>query len=135
MAHSEEVKAQAIAALLTGGSVAAVARRFRLPKQTVSRFKAALEPYLLETTTAQQQERLGNLLLSCMEVHIQALSAIATNTTTPEALAGQDLRHVAALHHEISAVLIRLLEIAWTSGTWQADRQRGIQGARPEQIQ
>ena len=123
MAHSEEVKARAMAALLTGQSVGNVAKRFRLPKQTVSRFKSGLVPFVLEQATEAQRERIGDLLLSCTEEHVQALTRIAQSTTTPEYLAGQNLRGVAARYREMRAFVVRLLEAAQQTGTLQRGRE------------
>ena len=112
MAHSEEVRAQAMAALLAGQSVGDVARQFRLPKQTVSRFKAEIGPFLLDHATEEARVRISDLLFSCTSESLAAMLRIAQTCSSAEFLTEQDLRDVAALYREISGFTLRLLEAA-----------------------
>ena len=56
MAYDETVKAQVIAALLTGEGVSEVARKFNMPKTTVFRFKSELVPERMEQIGTEKRE-------------------------------------------------------------------------------
>lgn len=118
MAHSEEKKAQAVAALLAGVKVGEVSRRYGIPKATVSRFKSGIAEYLETHATQDQRDRIGELLLSLLTANIQGLGSMARNATTAEALAGQDIRSVAKLHGAIGDLTVRLLYVAMDAGVF-----------------
>ena len=67
MAYDETVKAQVIAALLTGEGVSEVARKFNMPKTTVFRFKSELVPERMEQIGTEKRERIDDLLLESEE--------------------------------------------------------------------
>ena len=70
MAHSKKIKAECMAALLEGQSVALVAEQYELPATTVSRWGkiARLE--------AGEEEEIGDMLLDNLRGNIGARNAI-----------------------------------------------------------
>lgn len=74
VAHSPEVRAAAIAALLAGQSVSAVAREYKLPKGTVSSWRKQ-ETLRVESLTTQKSDgkSIGELLVELLEANIRGL--------------------------------------------------------------
>lgn len=83
--YSTETKAAALAALLEGQSVSAVAREYKIPKGTVSAWKqrkvAALQSSASETAAAAsdatQKDAIGTLLLDLVAANLKGLIAAA----------------------------------------------------------
>jgi transposase-like protein len=111
--YSEEVKAQAMAALMTGQSINSVAREYNLPKGTVSDWKAqATTGVGLQPTqnTREDASDVGGLLLTYLRTNLRALTAQAETFADPLWLRGQDASQLAVLHGVMTDKAVRLLE-------------------------
>lgn len=83
--YSTETKAAALAALLEGQSVSAVARAYKIPKGTVSAWKqrkaASLQPNAVAgadaASVATQKDAIGALLLDLVAANLKGLIAAA----------------------------------------------------------
>ncbi len=112
MAHSAEVRAQVIAALLAGQGVLEVARQYKLPKQTVSRFKNSCVPDELGRVGPKNRETLDSLLLEAVSANISALTAIADAVSEPEYVSKQPADSVGVLYGILADKAVRFLEAA-----------------------
>lgn len=123
--HSEEVKAQVLAALLAGQGVNETARALNLPPKTVSRIKSEITPEKLTQVDTEKRERIDDLLLGLMATNIQALSRIASTVSEPEYVKKQPAESIAVLYREIAATEIRLLEAASAAGVGEPADSEG----------
>lgn len=74
VAHDPEIRAAAIAALLAGQSVSAVAREYKLPKGTVSNWKIREAAKVSRAETQKNDGKsIGDLLLELLEANIRGL--------------------------------------------------------------
>lgn len=85
-AHSEQVRAQAMAALLSGQSVSQVAREYKLPLGTVKTWRREYIPNPEHrVATEAQRERIGDLILDNLEALLTATRGIVENVSTDPA--------------------------------------------------
>jgi len=110
--YSEETKAAAMAALLEGQSVNAVAKEYDVPKGTVSGWKRQAE-----TTAgggvapdATQKEEIGALLVRYLRANLATLEAQARAFGDADWLSQQKAEAVAVLHGVMTDKAVRLLE-------------------------
>ena len=125
---AEDVKAQIIAALLAGGAVNEVARKYRLDKSTVSRIRAGLSPEALQQVATEKRVRIDDILLECMQSNLEALKRIADASSERDYIRDQPAESVAVLYGQIAGVTIRLLEAASAAGV-------GDENAEPTETQ
>jgi len=118
-AHSDEVKAAVIAALLSGAGVNDTARKFNLPPMTVSRFKSEIAQELVQVGT-EKRGRIDDLLLDAISEHVIAIKKIAQIGSEPEYAKKQPAESLAVLYREIASVSIRLLEAASAAGVGES---------------
>jgi len=110
LAHPPELRAQAVAAVLAGASVAATARQFGLSKQTVSRWVNETAGGTLETRQrARDPETIGDLIYDLIVIHLEAISRQLQAVSRPEWLAKQTAADAAQLLGAERDSLIRLL--------------------------
>lgn len=110
--YSDETKAAAMAALLQGQSVSAVAAEYDVPKGTVSGWKRQAQrraPGVAAAAT-QKKERVGELLVEYLEANLAALRAQAEMFADREWLRRQSAEGVAVLHGVMTDKAVRLLE-------------------------
>jgi transposase-like protein len=106
--HSEETKAAVMAALLTGQSVSEAARRYNIPKGTVSDWR---KQAVGDTVTpTQKRERIGELVLAYLSTALETLEAQARMFRDEDWLRKQNAADVAVLHGVVTDKSIRLLE-------------------------
>lgn len=103
--YSEEKKAAALAALLQGQSLSAVAREYKIPKGTLAGWKKANIP-----NDPTQKKDVGELLLGYLETNLEALKAQAEFFKTEDWLKKQNAADVAVLHGVMTDKAVRLLE-------------------------
>lgn len=113
--YSEEVKAQVIAALLSGQSVNAAAREYNIPKGTVSGWKKRDVDGIIEgvagvATQKSTQEEIGALILELVRVGLRSLIAQAEHTSDKEWLMKQTAQEVGQLYGISHDKMFRLLE-------------------------
>lgn len=111
-AHSDEVRAQVIAALLAGQGVSDVARRYKVPKATVSRIKNELTPAQLEQVGTEKRERIADLIEGHLVTSLKAAAAIAGKTKDDSWLTKQNAADIAVFYGVLTDKAVRILEAA-----------------------
>lgn len=109
--YSNEVKAQVMAALLTGQSVNAVAREFGIPKGTVSNWKRR-KPSLDDT----QKKDVGELLIQYLRSNLEAQQVQTEFFKDKNWLRKQSASELGVLHGILNDKSNRLIE-ALDAGT------------------
>jgi transposase-like protein len=127
VAHSPELRAAVVAAVLAGTSVAAAARQYGLSKQTVSRWVNASDETVGTEQRAREQD-LGELILGLINEHITTLRAELQATARPGWLEKQSAAELAQLVVAQRDTLIRLL-----AGLRPVD-QPALGGGEPESL-
>jgi DNA-binding IclR family transcriptional regulator len=107
---SESVKAQVIAALLSGQGVNEIARNYNLPKATVSRLKNTLTSDQLEQVGTEKKERIGELIAGYLTTALTTLQVQAVHARDKAWLEKQSAENLAVLHGVIADKSIRILE-------------------------
>ena len=102
--HSPEVRAAAMSALLAGQGVSAVAREYRLPESTVSRWKKEAR------RAAGLTNDVGQLLLEYLVANLTTLQAQVVAFRDPAWLKEQPAGELGVLHGILCDKSIRLLE-------------------------
>jgi transposase-like protein len=108
-AHSDEVKAQAMAALLTGQGVAEVAKAYKLPERTVRDWLNSPE---FAEVRHKKRDRIGELLGDYVETNLVTLKAQSEHFRDKAWLSRQPASELAVLHGVIADKTIRILEAA-----------------------
>jgi transposase-like protein len=112
--YSDEIKAQALAALLTGQSFTQVARIFSVPVGTLKSWKNRHEDALLSQPDASgattKRERIGQLLIEYVEESLTTLREQQRIFRDEAWLKQQSASEVAVLHGVTTDKVIRLLE-------------------------
>lgn len=109
-AHSEEMKAAVMAALLAGQSVSQVARDYKLSKSLVSGWKNSAPAEEFEQVRTQKSERIEGLLFGYLEANLTALRAQMAVAGDEAYLRKYPPQQLAVLHGVIADKGIRLLE-------------------------
>ena len=107
--YSDETKAQVMAALLTGQSINAVAREYKIPKATISNWKNRDKPGVPESET-QKAAEIEDLLSGYLKENLKTLRAQAEFFREETWLKKQEASQLAVLHGVLSDKAIRLLE-------------------------
>jgi transposase-like protein len=107
--HSPELRAQAVAAVLAGATIAQVAAQFKLDKGLVSRWVAqGLQPVATDQR-ARAREDLGERILTLLDEHITTLVAQLQVAARPEWIEKQNPRDLAELVAVERDTALRLL--------------------------
>lgn len=114
--HSPDTKAAVMAALLSGQSVNSVAREYKLPKSTVSRWKNEGVPQ-----NGTQKKEIGDLLIGYLHANLAALRSQAEMFSDRQWLAKQTASDVAVLHGVMTDKAIRLLEALSAAGEEESE--------------
>lgn len=109
-AHSPEVKAQVMAALLAGQGIPEVAQAYELPESTI-RLWANQTPEFAELRAKKAQE-LDDLITEYVKEAFVTLSVQARAFRDPAWLAKQHASEVAVLHGVLTDKAIRILSAA-----------------------
>jgi transposase-like protein len=107
--HSPELRAQAVAAVIAGATVAQVAQRFGLRKQTVSEWLQSEEIRTVRTTRERSPEVLEAMIFDLVAEHITTIRAQLQATASAAYVQGQSAGDLAALLGTERDTLIRLL--------------------------
>lgn len=111
--HSDEVRAEALSALLAGQGVNEVARKYKLPKATVSRLKNSIGPEQLEQVETQKRSSIADLIEGHLSASLKAAQAIARRVETDDQwFAKQNAADVGVLYGILTDKSIRILEAA-----------------------
>ena len=103
--YSEEKKAAVLAALVEGQSLNQIAKEYKVPRSTVSRWKNEDVPL-----NGTQKKDVGELLLGYLETNLESLKAQAEYFKTEEWLKKQNAADVAVLHGVMTDKAVRLIE-------------------------
>lgn len=106
--YSEDTKAAAMASLLEGQSVSAVAKEYEIPVGTVKGWKSKVGGSGQVPT--QKTEEIGELLVGYLQTNLHTLRAQSEFFADREWLSKQTASEVAVLHGVITDKSIRLLE-------------------------
>lgn len=108
--YSDHIRAQALAALLTGQSFSQVAAAFGVPIGTLKSWKSrsGLTPVAPDAT--EKRERIGALLLEYLEINLETLKAQQVVFRNEDWLLKQSASEVAVLHGVSFDKVVRLLE-------------------------
>jgi transposase-like protein len=107
--YADEVKAAAMAALLTGQSVSSVAKEYNIPRGTVAMWSANRNRSI-NSNKEETRQRIGELLLGYLEAALLALNAQVQVFSETDYLRKQPANEAAVLHGVIADKTIRLLE-------------------------
>ncbi|MBI4916861.1 MAG: helix-turn-helix domain-containing protein [Acidobacteria bacterium] len=111
--HEDQTKAAVLAALLSGQGVSEVARKYNIPKQTVSQWKHTMLPATsLEELSERTQVRFDELLATYLAETLTTLAAQQRHFRDPEWLKKQPAHELAVLHGVSADKAIRILEAA-----------------------
>lgn len=107
--HDEQTKAAVMAALLTGQSISAAAKDYKIPIGTVKRWSADAKERL-QPVRNQKQERIGDLLIDNVEAALETTRAILDVIKDPKWLRRQEASQVGVLYGIIQDKTYRILE-------------------------
>jgi transposase-like protein len=109
--YSDEVKAQALAALLAGQAPALVAATYGIPVGTLKSWKSRQKNGdAVATVATEKRERIGALLLEYLETTLETLKAQQVVFRDVDWLKKQSAAEAATLHGVTVDKAIRLLE-------------------------
>lgn len=110
--YSDQIKAQALAALLAGQSFTQVASMLQVPIGTLKSWKqrSTLTPTMDAPDASERRARIGALLLEYLETTLETLNAQQRVFRDKEWLLKQSAAEVAVLHGTTVDKAIRLLE-------------------------
>jgi transposase-like protein len=106
VAHSPELRAEVVAAVLAGATLAAVAKRYGLAKRTVANWVGTVGT---EQRARETELDIGELILGLISEHITTLRAELQATARPGWLEKQSAAELAQLVVAQRDTLIRLL--------------------------
>ncbi len=110
VAHSAELRAQVVAAIMAGTSISQAAKQFGLNKALVSRWAASVATVATEQRAhARDPEAIGALLLELIAAHVQTLQTQLQAASRADWLAQQPAAELAQLLVAERDTLIRLL--------------------------
>ena len=111
-AHSDEVKAKVIAALLAGCGVVEIARELNLPQQSVSNYKRDIPEEKLGELRHKKGERIDDLVYDYLVQNLETLRAQSKVVSDESYINQQPAGELATLHGVIADKTVRLLEVA-----------------------
>lgn len=110
--HSEQVRAQVIAALLAGQGVTEVATQYNLAKSVVSRLKASLSDGEMEQVGTQKRLSLATLIENLLRMSLETATRLAHNSQDEQWFYKQNAADVAILFGVITDKSIKIVEAA-----------------------
>ena len=131
VAHSPELRAEAVAAVLAGMSLAQAAQRFGISKGTLQHW---LEPIdTVGTSNARDPETLADLILDLIADHVTTIRAQLQTASRPDWVAQQsaaDLAQLVAVERDTTLRLLAgLRPVADAQPTPELDAPRASEGA------
>ena len=110
-AHDDKLKTEVAAALLAGLGVGEAARKYNLPRSTVSRIKSEL-PEELDRVGTEARTELDELLVEALGANLRAQKGILQVVSEPEYVRKQTASGIAELYEAVANQAVRLLEAA-----------------------
>lgn len=111
-AHSDELRAKAIAALAVGQTPADVARSCNLDLSVVSRWRKSIVPEQLQAVASRQKDDFDTLLASYLKANLNALAVQCEVASDPDYLKKQNAGDLATLHGTFADRAVRIFEAA-----------------------
>lgn len=111
--YSDEIKAQVMAALLTGQSINSVAAKFKIPKGTVSGWARRASDGVsseLATVATQKREKIGDLIIDNLETEMETTKVMQNVFQDTDWLKKQSASELAVLYGVIKDKTFRVLE-------------------------
>jgi len=109
--YSEQVKAQALAALLAGQAPSEVARLYNIPVGTLRSWKSRQQHGEgVAVVATEKRERIGELLLEYLEINLETLKLQQLVFRDKDWLLKQSASEIAVLHGVSFDKAVRLLE-------------------------
>jgi transposase-like protein len=105
--YSDNEKAAALAALLTGQSLDAVAEEYRIPRSTLDSWRNPRRPQTFET---KKDSGIGDLLMEYLQANLAALKVQAEVFADKGWLKEQGAQEAGVLHGIMTDKAVRLLE-------------------------
>lgn len=108
--YSDETKAAAMAALLQGQSVGAVADEYDIPKGTVKGWKSKAKKAAGSTVPTPKRLEIGDLLVQYLRANLESLREQSKLFGDRHWLSEQGASELAVLHGVMTDKAVRLLE-------------------------
>ncbi len=108
--HSDEVRSEALAALLAGQGVPEVAKAYKLPESTVRDLKNSLSTEEFAEVRAKKEESLASLIEGHLAASLSAAANIANQTQNADWLNKQDADKLGVFYGIITDKAVRILE-------------------------
>lgn len=125
-AHSEQVRAEVVAALLAGQGVREVSRQYNIPRSTVSRLKNSLSEQELGQIGTEKRDRISTLVENHLTESLKAATALAQKVTTNESwFTKQNAADIGVLYGILTDKSIRILEAAESANN-QEEPESGL---------
>ena len=119
--HSDETRAQALAALLEGQGVSEVARKYKLPESTVRDIKKSIDSDEFAKVRAKKEDSIAELIEGHLSASLKAAANIARQTENDVWLTKQDADKLGVFYGIITDKAVRILEAAEASGSGNED--------------
>lgn len=113
--HTDETRGAALAALLEGQSVSAIAKKYKLPKATVSDLKSSLDSDDFEQVRTKKQEELAALIEGHLHASLKAATELAGQASNASWRDKQDADKLGVLYGILTDKAVRILEAAETA--------------------
>ena len=110
--HSDDVRAQVMAALLAGQGVMEVASQYNLDASVVSRWKSAIPNDQLQVVATKKGERIEQLLFEYLTETLVTLKEQTILARERDYVTKQPAGELAVLHGVMADKAVRLLEAA-----------------------
>ncbi len=111
-----QTKAEIIAALLAGVGVCELERRTNISKSSISKIKQELESDNQTLIDNNVKDRIDDLLINSLKVHLHGMESIARLATDETYLKAQRASDAAELHAELRLWAVQLLEASNPDG-------------------
>lgn len=126
MAHDPEVQAAVMAALLEGQGVRELSRSFKIPVQTVSKWKKGIGASRVSTKKVDtKRSRIQDLVESLLETNLETLRLQSLGFRDAGWLADQTAPGVAVLHGVLADKTFRILDSLRPSGKEPGGSEQG----------
>ena len=112
VAHGDQVKAQAVAALLIGDSPSEIARVLDIPRTSVSNWKQALTPEQLVEVSHKKGERVDDLVYTYLVKSLETLLAQIAVAGNENYISKQPAGELASFFGVLSDKVFRILDAA-----------------------
>jgi hypothetical protein len=110
--HSDETKAEALAALMAGQGVSEVAKKYKLPHSTVSGLKKTLSSEQFDEVRRKKQESLAELIEGHLHASLKAATELAGQASNADWRNKQDADKLGVLYGILTDKAVRILEAA-----------------------